>query len=821
MAAVPDLQAPQVQQQGASADRYQRADYQGAVVPNPGIGSGLRELGQGIQQAGDFFGQVAADDSYNTFEAETQKLLNGDPEKMVPGPDGTMVQDTGYLGLKGRAALDARPAMVKAIDGIRDKVRGNLKSIKQDAQFDRVARRYSAIIDGQVGTHARTQANVYASNVNKTSAKLALDDIAANPDDDAAVAKGLDDLTRAKVREAELNGGGPELIVEARRSAQRDGLTTVIQSVGAKDPSRALRMVERNQGILGTNYDNLYGSLRARADQQMGVETADRRVGATSPLLDGGSSQAVLRQFEGFKNTAYWDRTAWRTGYGSDTVTRADGRVEKVTENTVVSKEDAERDLERRTAISQNQVRNAIGAGTWDKLDDRSKASLTSVTYNYGKLPDQVAEAARSGDKEKLANAVLSLSSHNGGINARRRATEAANIQGKNGPGERPSMQNQAEILTDIDNDPSLSPQAKAAATAQVNKLYTISRNHQVKTQAQFDERLKNSESEAVKSGSTVDPIPETDFVSQYGDVQGPVKYREYVSNVQYGADYKSMQGMSDVEMDQTIDYREASIQPGSPSYAKDQTNITRLRTGADKLKQERQNDPAGAVSRMEPVMEATKGYDPKKPETFGPLAAARMAAQEQLGIPAENQSPITKREAEAFMKPLMLALPGQKMDALEKIGVQFRGMFGDNADRAFLYGLRVMKVQGEVAASAEGVLRSLSEGKPLTEAERRDAREKTQAADIEAALSKTAPPAKLDTWMFADPGGGGFTGFGAPVDAPSSGNDAGKRPTPNGGAIRDLRDNPSTAAQFDDVYGPGTAKKLMEQYPAYFGRKK
>jgi GH24 family phage-related lysozyme (muramidase) len=821
MASVPELQAPQVQQQGGSADRYQRADYQSAVVPNPGIGGGLRELGGGIQQAGDFFGQVAADDAYNEFESATQKLLNGDPEKMVPGPDGQMTQDTGYLGLKGRAALDARPATVKAIDGIRDRVRGNLKSIKQDAQFDRVARRYNAIIDGQVGTHARTQANVYASNVNSALDKNGQAKIAGNSDDDALVQEGLDDMKKARVQEAQLKGGGTELVLEAKRSAERDGMSTLIQSIATKDPARALRMTERNKGILGTNYDNLYGSLRARADQQMGVESADRRVGATSPLLDGGSSQAVLRQFEGFKNTAYWDVNHWRVGYGSDTVTRADGTVEKVTENTVVSKEDAERDLERRTAISQNQVRNAIGAGAWDKLDNRGKASLTSIAYNYGKVPDQLIEAAKSGDKEKLANAVLGLSSHNGGVNARRRATEAANIQGKNGPGERPSMQNQAEILTDIDNDPSLSPQAKAAATAQVNKLYTISRNHQIKTQAQFDERLKNSESEAVKSGSTVDPIPETDFVSQYGDVQGPVKYREYVSNVQYGADYKSMQGMSDVEMDRTIDYREASIQPGSPSYAKDQANITRLRKGADALKQERLNDPAGAVSRMAPVMDATKGYDKNKPETFAPLAAARMAAQEQLGIPAENQTPITKREAEAFMKPLMLALPGQKMDALEKIGVQFRGMFGDNADRAFLYGLRVMKVTGEVAAGAEGVLRSLSEGKPLTESERRDAREKAQAAEIEAALSKTAPPARMDTWMYADPGGGGFTGFGAPVDTPPSGGDTGKRPTPNGGAIKDLRDNPSTAAQFDEVYGPGTAKKLMETYPAYFGRKK
>src|ERR1700761_9595297 len=77
-----------------------------------GIGQGEEALGQGAQVAGKFFGKVAADDASNNYQDFATKLLHGDPNKT--NPDGT--PDTGYLGLKGRAALDARPGVQKQLD---------------------------------------------------------------------------------------------------------------------------------------------------------------------------------------------------------------------------------------------------------------------------------------------------------------------------------------------------------------------------------------------------------------------------------------------------------------------------------------------------------------------------------------------------------------------------------------------------------------------------------------------------------------------------------------------------------------------------------
>lgn len=144
----------------------------------------------------------------------------------------------------------------------------------------------------------------------------------------------------------------------------------------------------------------------------------------------------LLRNFEGFKSTAYWDVNAYRTGYGSDTITKADGSVVRVTRDTVVTREDAERDLNRRAQIFANAARHQVSTSTWDSLPPHVQAALTSYAYNYGHLTDDVVRAARqsagSGDMTALANAVRNRQTNNNGVNARRRNQEADYILGTN-----------------------------------------------------------------------------------------------------------------------------------------------------------------------------------------------------------------------------------------------------------------------------------------------------------------------------------------------------------------------------------------------------
>lgn len=144
--------------------------------------------------------------------------------------------------------------------------------------------------------------------------------------------------------------------------------------------------------------------------------------------IDG--AKAILRAKEGFRDGAYWDVNAHRTGYGSDTVTRDDGTVERVTKDTRVSREDAERDLDRRVREFERAAIEQVGRREWGVLPPHAQAALLSVAYNYGRLPGNVVSAIQSGDISEISQAVAARAGDNDGINAKRRREESAMILG-------------------------------------------------------------------------------------------------------------------------------------------------------------------------------------------------------------------------------------------------------------------------------------------------------------------------------------------------------------------------------------------------------
>jgi GH24 family phage-related lysozyme (muramidase) len=134
-------------------------------------------------------------------------------------------------------------------------------------------------------------------------------------------------------------------------------------------------------------------------------------------LDEVGKSAAakMIRGFEGFITNAKWDTNAFRVGFGSDTATRANGQIEKVTKDTIVTLDDAQRDLSRRIMEFQNGIQNAIGIETWKSLSEGQQAALTSIAYNYGSLPDAIVNAIKEGGgPEKVAKAIAALTSNPG-----------------------------------------------------------------------------------------------------------------------------------------------------------------------------------------------------------------------------------------------------------------------------------------------------------------------------------------------------------------------------------------------------------------------
>ena len=147
-----------------------------------------------------------------------------------------------------------------------------------------------------------------------------------------------------------------------------------------------------------------------------------------------GSAVDLIKKFEGFISNPKWDVNAYRAGYGSDTVTLADGSVQKITQGMKVSQADALRDLVRRIGEFQDIVRAQIGSERWNAMSEQQQAALTSIAYNYGELPNRIVNAVKTGTAQEMAAAVRGLAGDNGGINAGRRNAEADILaQGSNG----------------------------------------------------------------------------------------------------------------------------------------------------------------------------------------------------------------------------------------------------------------------------------------------------------------------------------------------------------------------------------------------------
>lgn len=174
--------------------------------------------------------------------------------------------------------------------------------------------------------------------------------------------------------------------------------------------------------------------VEAAAIEQMEREGAEygRKLADQNRVSIGGASEfngdavSLIKEFEGFRETPYWDVNAHRVGFGSDTITDAEGNFRKVTEGDRVSADDADRDLNRRLSTEFIPIaRNAVGSDRFDGMSTSQQAVLASIAYNYGEIPDRIVGPLRGGSDEEIAAAIRGLENDNDGINSKRRNREA------------------------------------------------------------------------------------------------------------------------------------------------------------------------------------------------------------------------------------------------------------------------------------------------------------------------------------------------------------------------------------------------------------
>lgn len=245
------------------------------------------------------------------------------------------------------------------------------------------------------------------------------------------------------------NGAQAAAVFEPRLQMINDALNGVITTSEVLEQTDPLKPITDSANEAVTKLGELKLAMEdLPKDIQVSLNGMD---GATDAVT---AARNILREKEGYRDRAYDDGktdengqrvgpAVWRAGFGSDTTTMlgTDGKpmVVKITQDSVVNEMDSLRDLDRRIRDEfMPAAARALGE-VWDTLTPAQQGYMTSLTYNYGtgawnnpNTLGRVAAAAPQG-KEAMSQAVLSLASQNGGINAGRRQEEAAALLNNTG----------------------------------------------------------------------------------------------------------------------------------------------------------------------------------------------------------------------------------------------------------------------------------------------------------------------------------------------------------------------------------------------------
>jgi GH24 family phage-related lysozyme (muramidase) len=375
--------------------------------------------------------------------------------------------------------------------------------------------------------------------------------------------------------------------------------------------------------------------IREAAAVPVDLGVAASRLGVSDGrTTGGGDAAAVLRKFEGFKDSPYWDVNALRAGYGSDSITGPDGSVRRVKAGDTVSREDAERDLSRRAKSFEAGNVRQVGGAAWNALPPNAQAALVSVAYNYGSLPRNVVTAVQTGDVEAIASSVSALSGHNDGVNADRRRQEAAIIRGQQ------DIEGGVPHSAPIHLDPAYADLPLSQRLEVYDKMAAASARRIAAEKVQLRVGLDTAMSDAPvaiqNTGEYSGNLPtEQDFVTVYGADEGFKKAEEFQASIETSRSVHAMQTQSNADIQALL--QEAKPTSSGPGADLEQRRYTSLATAAAQTIKARDADPAGYVMQAFPEVEAAwEGVRPGTPE-FTQAVRTMQHAESQLGIPAEK----------------------------------------------------------------------------------------------------------------------------------------------------------------------------------------
>lgn len=362
---------------------------------------------------------------------------------------------------KGQRSLGSVSARLEQIAGVGDEATGAVaefrKAISDGRSTDAAQRQLLRLADVMGGFEPEISRINAAAGTDGAAA--AFDALALAMEMTAAAGDLLRQQSYAtRLRDNAAAADSASLSLQATEEALRDNIEAAQELMNRGNP---LSPIEEGANSARTAVVALKDAMEALPKE------IKARVSGLEGASDGvTASAALLRQFEGFRATPYWDVNALRVGFGSDTVTLSDGTIQKVTQGMRVSVEDANRDLARRVGEFQSVIRGQIGSSSFDAFNPAQQAALTSIAYNYGSLPDRLVAAIRSGNNDSIVTAIASLQNHNDGVNRDRRLAEASIFAGGIGVESAAQRQEADAARTRADAERAATEAAKETADA-------------------------------------------------------------------------------------------------------------------------------------------------------------------------------------------------------------------------------------------------------------------------------------------------------------------------------------------------------------------
>lgn len=400
------------------------------------IGRGMQSLGQGVQRVADNMEQLNALQA----QADAKDRINQLAEFQMQAAYG----ENGYLTTMGRTAMDGYDNYLAAMKKQRSELSRNLSPAAQ-AIYDQasMSRLQSATQSALI--HRGTETKRWMVQTSTDRLSMLANEALVNAGNDNKVNTSIL-LGANEVREQGALLGWDETTTRLKVMEYESGAhSDVALRIAQQDPIAAVEYLSRNSGKLtALDQMNLVDKL---APMVADAAARDAVTMGSTPLVAPGSASDLIAGFENFSSAAFSDPqisdtgqqvgpNVYRAGYGSESITRADGSVVAVNPSTVVTEADAKRDLDRR--IAEEILPRAIemvGVEAWARLDGSTQNALLSVTHSIGSLPPQVARAVVQGDRMAIASAIEELAPLDGGLNADRRRKEAALVRNGLGAG--------------------------------------------------------------------------------------------------------------------------------------------------------------------------------------------------------------------------------------------------------------------------------------------------------------------------------------------------------------------------------------------------